>query len=294
MGLNRRWKYRAAAVTAPPCTQHEAQADQLGAVGAGAEAREEVEHVQRDGHGVVGVVRDPVDLRPLPRQCPQGRCALQPVDQRLGALALRDAFTPVVRARPGQVPAQPQCVERDGREPREAQAPVEREEPAGGEDDGDERADEQGDDLGQRLRQGTDVVADAGQQIARTGLLEALGVQVQRVVEGSLAQRREGGLAGPGQVRDRHGRRDAGDDRRRGDEQRRAPDAGRLVVRDGVDDVTEHPRRHEASETGHDEGGRGHQQRAGVRPQQLGGQARRLPAGRDGQQRAAHRSTVRR
>ena len=90
--------------------------------------------------------------------------------------------------------------------PGEHQPDVDRGEPDEGEHDGERRAGEHRERLDDRLPDDRDVAADAGEQVAAAGALDALGREPQPAVDDALAQVGEHRLADAGDEREARAR----------------------------------------------------------------------------------------
>ena len=180
-------------------------------------------------------------------QRPDGAHPGDGLAELLGALTERDPLRGVERPGPSQVPPAGQHVHGQGRQSGQGQHRVQQPQPEQGERDGEHGAHQPRRRLAHRAGDGVDVVAHAGHQVTRAGLLEPGQRQRQRRLDHPLAQRGQRGLPDPG---DQH--RAAADERplrEQRDQQHGGEDVdGARAGLPGQDDVghpADHRRQHQ-------------------------------------------------
>ena len=287
-------KYSAAAVAAPTVIASERTSakargedrrdpDELGEVQPREEARDEVDRAHRQRQRVERAAFDACDVRPPEAERPHRPGAGDGIQQLLGAGRRRAPLGGVDGGGAAEVPAQRVGLDRDGEQPGQREAPVQRGEPDDGERDDQRRAGHPGQRLADGLGDLRDVVADARDEVAAAGALDALQRQRQHALDDALAQVGERALAEAGDERLADGGQPALDDR---GEQQQDGGPGEIGIRalldDEVDDVAE--------QGGDGEPGRGRDEQRGAgrehepaRPGQRERGAAGLRRGRDRQ-----------
>ena len=217
---------------------------------------------------------------------------MQPGDQGLGSLALSDPLAAVVRRGSREVPPQAEDVRRRRDQAGEAEAPVQGDQATDGEHHGDRRADHRRHHRVERPADRSDVVTDPAHQVADAGLLHALVVEVQDVVDDLFAELGQRGLGGPGQGPLCGDAGDADDGRGGADGDGVPTDRrGIPVAQHHVDGPAHQPRSHQLGQPDDAEGESAQDQGAAPRGEQT---TRDTPgvAGRGGvEDPAGHRST---
>lgn len=218
------------------------QPDELGAVLPADEAAEDPEDLDTELAHAPGLVGDLLTEGSLQAVGPDGVDTVQAADQRLRAVGLGHPLLSVQRSRPGQVPAQGECVGGQRSGARRAQPPVEPEHADRG--DGDQHAgrEHRGDGRADATGEHGNVVADPGQHVSAPHLLDPRAGHPEHRPYGGLPQLREEIRAEPSdQVRRGRGGRRA--EQRGGSHQDPGRDQDRAPV--ARDHAVDHPAQQE-------------------------------------------------
>jgi hypothetical protein len=246
--------------------EHRPEPDQLGGVEAGEEERPHLGgrpgHVDRG----LGAGLDAVEVQRLQPERPDRPGADHARVQLLGAGALGRPLGGVQRAGAPQVPPGGDRLDRQGGQPGQRQAPVQRREPHDGQHDDQRERDDLGDRGAGRLGHRVHVAHHPGHQVAGAALLDLGERHVERPLDHPLPQAGEQGLAQPPDQRlapgHEHALGDDGDD----EEQRQAVEvAGRPALLDHVHDLAEQ------AGDGERRAGRGHEDHGGERHEPAAG-----------------------